>query len=170
MAERTGRLSTPRAVRMRRSTAARGVLFLILAVLLAAAARLQVLDVKEYATAAKNNRLRPLIVQAPRGTIYDRHGQVIAENVPAYQILIMPGKRDSMNAQIQRLRPVLGLSDAQIKYAWRKNRIAPHLPMILLTDASPDIVARIEERRPEFPGVLVFEYAKRHYPAGAAVA
>ena len=59
--ERTSRLSTPRAVRMRRSTGARGLLFLILFVLLGAAAKLQVVEVSEYATAAKNNRLRPLL-------------------------------------------------------------------------------------------------------------
>lgn len=168
--ERTGRLSTPRGVRLRRSTAARGVLILILMILLGAAAKLQVLEVNEYATAAKNNRLRPLLVQAPRGTIYDRHGQVIAENVPAYQVLIMPGKRDSMTAQINRLQPILGLDDKSIKRAWRKFQIAPHLPMILLADAPTDVIARLEERKRDFPGVLVFEYAKRHYPAGSAVA
>ena len=155
---------------MRRSTGARGLLFLILFVLLGAAAKLQVVEVSEYATAAKNNRLRPLLVQAPRGTIYDRHGQVIAENVPAYQLMIMPAKRDSMEAQIKRLRPVLGLTDAQVRTAWRKYRIAPHLPMILLNDAPLDAIARVEERKREFPGLLVFEYAKRRYPAGSAVA
>ena len=67
--ERTGRLSTPRGVRMRRSLGARGALFLILVVLLGAAGKLQLLEVEEYATAAKNNRLRPLMIHAPRGTI-----------------------------------------------------------------------------------------------------
>jgi penicillin-binding protein 2 len=168
--ERYGRLSTPRGVRLRRSTAARGVLFLILTVLLGAAAKLQVLEVNEYALAAKNNRLRPLMVHSPRGTIYDRHGQVIAENVPAYQVMIMPGKRDSMNAQIERLKPVLQLDSAGIRRAWRKWEMAKHLPMIILSDAPLDAIARLEERRREFPGVLVFEYAKRRYPVGDVVA
>lgn len=168
--ERTGRLSTPRGVRMRRSNAARGVLVLILIVLLGAAAKLQVLEVNEYATAAKNNRLRPLMVHTPRGTIYDRHGYVIAENVPAYQIMIMPGKRDSMEAQIERLAPVIGLQKNQLDYAWKKWNRAKHLPMTIMADAPLDAVSRLEERKREFPGVLVFEYAKRRYPAGDAVA
>lgn len=157
-------------MRLRRSTAARGVLLLILFTLLGAAAKLQVLEVNEYALAAKNNRLRPLMVHSPRGTIYDRHGQVIAENVPAYQVMIMPGKRDSMEAQIQRLRPVLGIDSVSIRTAWRKWQRAKHLPMIIMSDAPLDAIARLEERRREFPGVLVFEYAKRRYPAGSAVA
>ena len=155
---------------MRRSAAARGALILCLGILLAAAAKLQVVDVSAYATAARNNRLRPLMVHAPRGTIYDRHGQVIAENVPAYQVMIMPGKRDSMEAQIKRLQPVLGFTKAQVDFAWRKWQRAKHLPMIILSDAPLNAIARLEERRREFPGVLVFEYAKRRYPAGDAVA
>lgn len=168
-------------MRLRRSTAARGALLLILVVLLGAAAKLQVLEVDEYALAAKNNRLRPLMVQAPRGTIYDRHGQVIAENVPAYQVMLMPTKgcannvgskkcRDDMNAQIEPLRELLLLTDAQIQYSWRKFRQASHLPMVLMSDAPTEAIARLEERRREFPGVLVFEYAKRRYPAGDEVA
>jgi penicillin-binding protein 2 len=155
---------------MRRSLGARGTLFCILLILMGAAAKLQVLEVDEYATAAKNNRLRPLMIQAPRGTIYDRHGQVIAENVPAYQVLLMPGKTDSMNAQIKRLQPVLGITDKQIEYARKKWQRQRHLPMILLSDASPEVVARLEETRAQYPGVLLFEYAKRRYPAGEAVA
>ena len=179
--ERTGRLSTPRGVRARRSLGARGALFLILIILLGAAGKLQVLEVEEYATAAKNNRLRPLMIHSPRGTIYDRKGQVIAENVPAYQVLLMPSKeyvnnaaskrcKTAMDERINPLRPLLGLTDAQVRYAWRKWQRQSHLPMILLADASPEVVARLEETRSNYPGVLLFEYAKRHYPAGKAVA
>ncbi len=166
---------------MRRSLGARGALFVILMILLGAAGKLQVLEVDEYALAAKNNRLRPLMIHAPRGTIYDRHGQVIAENVPAYQVLLMPSKscannsgskkcRDDMNSQIAPLQPILGLTDRQIQYAWRKFQRQSHLPMILMSDAPTDVVARLQESRSLYPGVLLFEYAKRRYPAGDAVA
>lgn len=166
---------------MRRSLGARGALFIILGILLGAAGKLQVLEVEEYALAAKNNRLRPLMIHPPRGTIYDRHGQVIAENIPAYQVLLMPTKscannagskkcRTEMNAQIEPLIPVLGLNERQINYAWRKFQRQSHLPMALMADAPPEVVARLQESRSQFPGVLLFEYAKRRYPAGDAVA
>jgi penicillin-binding protein 2 len=166
---------------MRRSLGARGALFFVLLILLGAAGKLQVLEVDQYALAAKNNRLRPLMIHAPRGTIYDRHGQVIAENVPAYQILLMPSKscannsqskkcRTDMNSLIEPLRSVLDLNDRQIAYAWRKWLKQSHLPMILMSDAPSDVVARLQESRAQYPGVLLFEYAKRHYPAGKSVA
>jgi penicillin-binding protein 2 len=167
---RTGRLHTPHSARIRRSLGARGALFLVLMILLAAAGKLQLMEADKYRSASKNNRLRPLMIQAPRGTIFDRHGQVIAENVPAYQVLLMPGKPAWMNAQIERLQPLLGLTNREIQQAQRKWQRQRHLPMVLTTDASPSVVARLEEAPKEFPGVLLFEYAKRRYPAGQAVA
>lgn len=168
--ERTGRLSTPRAQRVRRSRGARLVIIALIVFLGSALVRLQVLHGEQYALKARENRMRPLKIPAPRGTIYDRHGQVIAENVPGYQIQLMPGHPDTMKAQIERLRPILGLTDADIARARRKWQRQRHLPMVLVADAPPLAVARLQEQLFHFPGVLVHEYAKRRYPAGAAVA
>lgn len=175
---RTGRLSTPRPERLKRSGLARAFLALALITLLGAAARLQVLEVDDWAQVAKNNRLREIMVPAPRGTIYDRTGQVIAENQVGYRIMLMPGDRtknrklaqDSMDAQLARLKLVLALSDEELRRARRKWSREMHLPMTVVNDASTDQIARLEEQRALFPGVLVAEYAKRHYPAGKAVA
>jgi penicillin-binding protein 2 len=168
--QRTGRLSTPRPVRLRRSFIARGFLGLCFLILMGAAARLQVLEADTYVVIARKNMLRELVVPAPRGTIYDRKGQVIAENTVGYRVMLMPGNRDSMNAQLERLKPVLGLTDDDITRAKRKWDRERHLPMTVLGDATQDAVARLEEQRMLFPGVLVHEYAKRHYPSGSAVA
>jgi penicillin-binding protein 2 len=168
MIQRTGRLSTPRAQRVRRSRAARAIIFAVVAFLGTALFRLQVLRGDEYALKAQGYRLRDLAVPAPRGTIYDRHGRVVAENVPAFQIQVMPG--DSMDAQIERLKPILGLTDAQIERARRRWQRQRHLPLVLMQDAPETAVAALAERRHQFQSVLVHPYAKRRYPAGAAIA
>lgn len=168
--ERTGRLQTPRGARMRRSLAVRAVITVLVAVLGTALFRLQVLRGDEYALVSKNNRLRPVPVPAPRGTIYDRHGKVVAGSLPGYQVMLMPAPMDSMDAQIARLTPILGLSEANIARAKRKWSQQRHLPMVLLDDADARAIARLEERRYQFPGVLVYEYAKRNYPSGSNIA
>jgi penicillin-binding protein 2 len=167
---RTGRLSTPRPTRLRRSFAARIFLGAIMLVLMGAAARLQVLDDDVYVEIARKNRLREVVIPAPRGTIYDRHGLVVAENRVGYRVMLMPGSRDSMAAQLQLLKPVLNLTDEQIARARRRHLREEHLPMTVLDDAPQDAIARLEEQRSLFPKVLVHEYAKRHYPAGASIA
>src|SRR5690606_5224405 len=106
----------------------------------------------------------------PRGTIYDRHGQVVAGSIPGYQVMLMPAPMDSMDAQLERLTPILGLRPANIERAKRKWMRQRHLPMVVLDDADPRVIARLEERRHLFPGVLVYEYAKRYYPDGENIA
>jgi penicillin-binding protein 2 len=130
--------------------------------------RLQVLRGDENFVKAQSYRLRELPIPAPRGTIYDRQGRVVAENVPGFQIQIMPG--DSMNVQIERLMPILGLTEDQVTRARRKWQQQRHLPMVLMTDAPEGAVAALSERRHLFPSVLIHPYAKRRYPAGAAIA
>lgn len=166
----TGRFATPRVQRIRRSRAARVIISAAAAMLCLALFRLQVVEGEQNSLAARNNRLRELPIPAPRGTIYDRHGRVVAENVPGFRIQLMPGPQDSMRAQVRRLQPLLGLSEAEIDLAFRRWSRQRHLPLLVQNDAPPDAVAALEERRYLFPGVLVHQYAKRQYPAGPAIA
>jgi penicillin-binding protein 2 len=167
---RTGRLSTPRPTRLRRSFGARVFLAFCMLVLTGAAAKLQVLNDDEYVEIARKNRLREVMVPAPRGTIYDRHGQVIAENRVGYRVLLMPDKPDSMNVQLKRLQLVLGMTDEEIARARKRHQREVHLPMTVLDNAPEDAVARLEEQRLLFPTVLVHEYAKRYYPTRTSIA
>jgi penicillin-binding protein 2 len=166
--KRTGRVIAPRTQRIRRSRAARALVVVTIVFLGTALFRLQVVQGEQYATTARENRLRELPIPAPRGTIYDRTGRVVAENVPGYLIQVMPG--EAMNPTIEELRPLLGLTDAQIDRARRRWSRQRHLPIVLVDDASERAVAAIAERRHLFPNVLVHQYAKRRYPAGEAIA
>jgi penicillin-binding protein 2 len=170
MKGRHGRIETPRWARERRAVWARVIIGVAVAGLIYSLVRIQVVRAEEFSTQARENMLRPVTVRAPRGTIYDRHGRVVAENRVAYQVQLMPARTDSLRGQIERLRPVLGLTDADTAAAFRRYRVSPNRPMVVLNDASLEQVARLEERRPEFPHVLLHEYPKRYYPAGSAVA
>lgn len=170
MLRRTSRIQQPRAQRRRRSLGARIVLLLMLGFLITPLYRLQVEATERYTDQARQNRMRAVVVRAPRGTVYDRHGRVVAENIVGYQVLLMPASEDSLRSLIQGLAPITELDSADVRRAFRRYRTAKHLPMELIGDASPDVAARLYERMPEFPGVLVQPYAKRHYPAGAAIA
>ena len=170
MVQHRGRLETPRWKREKRAVLARVIVAVTVVGLVYSLVRIQVLRAEEFALEARANMLRPVTVRAPRGTIYDRHGQVIAENRVAYQIQLMPAPLDSLRMQVGELAPVLGLTPADTALSFRKFRASPNRPMIVLNDASMDQVARIEERRREFRHVLIHEYPKRFYPAGESVA
>ena len=82
----------------------------------------------------------------------------------------MPAPSDSIRAQLTRLTPLLELGEDNITGTMRRYRRTPNLPIIVLRDAEPWRIARLEERRGEFPGVLINEYPKRYYPAGDVMA
>jgi penicillin-binding protein 2 len=166
--KRTGRVVSPRGQRERRGRGARALLVLALAFLATSLFRLQIVEGEQYAITARENRLRELPIPAPRGTIYDRTGRVVAENVPGYLIQVMPG--EAMEPTIELLQPLLGLTDAQIDRARRRWSRQRHLPIVLMQDAPEPAVAALAERRHQFPNVLVHQYAKRRYPAGEAIA
>src|SRR5438105_3717472 len=48
----------------------------------------QVLHGDEYAKQAENNRQRSVPITAPRGFILDKNGTVLAENEPAFTLLL----------------------------------------------------------------------------------
>lgn len=153
-----------------RGNGARVVMFALLAYLLVSLFRMQVIGAREFELQATQNRLRPIPTPPPRGTIFDRSGRLVAESVIGYKVLLMPAPRDSLRAKVARLEPILELSEAEIDLAFKRFSRAPHLPMELVRDATPTQVARLEEHRFLFPDVLLQEYAKRHYPAGPAIA
>ncbi len=166
----SSRIHQSRSQRLRRGTGARGIIIALCAFLGISLYRLQIAGGESFALQARQNRMRPVVVRAPRGTIYDRHGRIVAENIVGYQVLLMPASMDTLRAQVGRLSGVLGLDSADVEAAFKRYRRAPHLPMEVMRDAPPEAVARLEERRFEFPEALVQEYPKRRYPAGPAIA
>ena len=132
--------------------------------------RTQVLRHAQYVLESEQNRLREVPLPAPRGIIYDRNGQIIAENLPGYTVSLLSAGVDSLRAALRRLSGTITLSAEQVDVAVRRFRRAPNRPAVILADASFDVVSVLEEHRIEFPGLIIQAAPKRYYPDGAAVA
>ena len=155
---------------MRRARTATAIAFGAFVLLLGAFFRTQVLQNEQYALKSEENRLREVPLPAPRGIIYDRKGQVIAENVPGYSVSILSPSADSLRAALKRLSSTIELSPDRIESAVRRFRRAPNRPTVILADAPFDVVSVLEEHRVEFPGLIIQSAPKRYYPDGKAVA
>ena len=53
---------------------------------------LQVLSGDHYLAEARDNRVREIKVQAPRGEIVDRDGRTLVDNRPAMAVVLTPGQ------------------------------------------------------------------------------
>ena len=152
-----------------RSRAAAGVLFLAMIFLAGSFFRAQVIQHDIYLSRAEENRLREVPLPAPRGMIRDRHGAVIAENIPGYTVSVLSPKQDSLRAVLMRVASVIPMNPEQVELAVRRFKRSANRPTVILGSASFDIVSRLEEHRLLFPGLIIQETPKRFYPDGPAV-
>ncbi len=152
--------------RKARATQARVVVGVLLCVLLATFFRTQVTRASDWLLQSDYNRLRPLTLPAPRGTIRDRTGRPVADNVPGYSVSILSATRDSMYATLERLREHLEIRPSALQRVQEQVRAGSARPILVAMDASFDAVAAIEERRASFPRVLIETRPKRRYPSG----
>lgn len=153
----------------RRSRTAAGFLFLAFLFLVGSFFRAQVMLRANYTLKSEDNRLREVPLPAPRALIRDRHGAVIAENIPGYTVSILSPRVDTLRAVLARIGTVIPMSNDQMELAVRRFRRNARLPTLILSSASFDIVSRLEEHRVLFPGLIIQEAPKRYYPDGPAV-
>ncbi|WP_419161861.1 penicillin-binding protein 2 [Candidatus Palauibacter sp.] len=156
--------------RRRRGRAAGSGVLILLVFVAASFLRLQIFSGEQYALRSSENRLRTITVPAPRGTIYDRYGRAIADNVPGYDVSLLSGPPDSISAGLERLASRLELSAGRREELLARNRARPNESLVVRENASFEQVAFIEERRPQFRRVVVDQRPRRRYPAGPAVA
>ncbi len=154
----------------RRSRIARLGITAVLLSLMAAFFNAQVLQHDRYKLQSQENRLRALPLPAPRGIIYDRFGNIIAENLPGYSVSIAPTNVDSLKSSLQHLSSVITLTPDQVDAAVRRFRRDPNRPTLIISDASMSVVSVLEEHRINFPRLIIQSVPKRFYPDGPAVA
>ncbi|HMM57250.1 MAG: penicillin-binding protein 2 [Xanthomonadales bacterium PRO7] len=129
---------------------------------------LQVTRHAEFAARSNSNRISVRSIPPTRGLIYDRNGVLLAENVAAFRLEVVPEQVQDMTTMLAALGHVIALSDDDIERfaALRKSKRAfDSIPLRL--KLSEDEIARFSTQRWRFPGVDVVPYLTRAYPRGA---
>jgi penicillin-binding protein 2 len=91
-----------------RAILASAILFILLGLVIARLVQLQVFDHELFAEKSQGNRVRIQAVPPIRGLVFDRNGVVIAENLPAYQLELIPEQVSDVSDTLTRLA-ALGL-------------------------------------------------------------
>ncbi len=130
---------------------------------------LQVLSGDKYLAQANDNRVRDVVVAAPRGDIVDRSGKVLVDNRIAIAAQIQPQELPADPAQreglYRRLGRVLGMSPRRIERTVDEQKtLLPYANITIKADVSPDVYAYLVERGFEFPSVTVNRVYLRSYP------
>jgi penicillin-binding protein 2 len=143
----------------------------MLSAVVARLVQLQVFDYEHFAERSQGNRVRIEAVAPIRGLIYDRKGRVLAENLPAYQLELIPEQVADIDDTLRRLAAFDLIDTNDIDRFKELSRSGPRFkPVPLKLRLTDEEIAVFAVQRPRFPGVDFRPRLLRHYPDGNAVA
>ncbi|MEO7251785.1 MAG: penicillin-binding transpeptidase domain-containing protein, partial [Arenimonas sp.] len=129
--------------------------------------RLQVLQHEEYQTRSEANRIKPRPVVPARGLIFDRNGKLLADNVPAFRLEVVPDQTGDLKSTLAGLGQLVSLSTDELhQFESTRRAIRSFRPVVLKLRLSEEERARLAVNRYRFPGVDVVPYLTRRYPHG----
>jgi penicillin-binding protein 2 len=133
----------------------------------------QVIQHEQFREMAENNHQRELVLRAPRGVLYDRHGRVLVENRHSYSVSIVRPHTADIDRTIRLLAAVAGIDERRVREAVERGRKLPaYRPIVVIQDATLAQVAAIMARRLDFelPDVVVERVPTRRYPTDSLAA
>jgi len=126
--------------------------------------QLQVRDGLYYQELARDNRTRSIVLEPARGLLYDRNGELLANNIPSFQLYISLEDVKDREALLTRLPHYVSIDRQEISDKLSKTSRRGRVKIkagITLKEA-----ALIESHRLELPGVVIQPEYQRHYPLG----
>ena len=153
----------------RRLTILRVGLLLVVVLLGLRLWHLQIREGPYYRDLSENNRTRLVLLEPARGLIYDRHGVLLANNIPSFSLYVTLEDVKDREALIQQLSDLLDLDPALVrkKLGGKGSKLLPRKIKDRLTLRDAMV---IESHRLDLPGVMVQVESQRNYPGGAIAA
>jgi penicillin-binding protein 2 len=132
---------------------------------------LQIVGHEHYAALSKDNRVKIAPLPPTRGMIYDRNGEVVADNIPSYSLEIVPERVENLAETLARLQTLLDLSEEDLRRFWHLKEQRKSFESIpVKMQLSEEQIARFAVKQPYFPGVQINARMIRTYPYGELTA
>lgn len=132
---------------------------------------LQVISVDRYQALSEKNRTRYLPIAAPRGPVYDRHGELLIDSRPAFGVGVMRQDVEDKDKLLADLSRYLDMDIERLEELWKEGRRLPvYRPLIFDRDVLRQTMERVQENAVELPGVLTEVRPIRSYPYGEMAA
>ncbi len=142
-----------------------------LMLLLLRAWHLQVTKGEHYLALSENNRLRVVETPPPRGRIFDRHGTLLVNNIPSFNLYVVLGDIKERATVLRRISHIIKVPAEEINHRIQKRKNSdPYSPIKIEEDLTMREVAIIEGHGLELPGVKIEAEYKRHAVYGPMAA
>ena len=133
--------------------------------------QLQLGQSEEFRLLAEENRINIRLLPPSRGLIADRNGNLLAQNVQNYRIVLVREDAGEPRAALERLSALIPLTPDEIDRAEREiMRHRPFVPVTIADQLNWEEVARVAANAPALPGITPEVGLTRFYPFGAEFA
>ena len=127
---------------------------------------MQVMGGQRYMELAEGNYIRDIPVDAPRGLIYDRNGEVLVNNRPSIGVSVPATIAEKHPEVLNKLSVILNMTVDDIKEKLTEKKANPLKPRVIKRDLDDKTLAYIEEHKMDLPEVDIITESIRGYPHG----
>jgi len=133
---------------------------------------LQVHRGEHFSDLARENQMRQASIIAARGMIMDRNGKPLAVNEPSFALGLIREDCQDVQGTLQKVSEWTGLDYQALldTYIRGKKRSKPFEPLVLISNLSYELLAKIEANAVSWPGLEILIRHKRYYPNGELLA
>lgn len=111
---------------------------------------------------SERNYIRLIPLEAPRGRVLDAKGRLLADNRPSFDVVAIP--EDVRPETFTKIAPLLKMTPLEVRKRLAEKREYHFAPAVIAEDISKELAYKIEEYRPELPGVSIRVSGIRDYP------
>ena len=140
------------------------IVIILIGILILRLFYLQVLNGAYYFEQSENNSIRIETIQPVRGKILDRNGVVLAENLPSYDLEIVPEDVKDEKKEFAFLSSVIGIPEEKIEDTIKQAKLPSYAHIKIKRNLTKKEVIRIKEHLIDLPGVYVSLTSYRYYP------
>jgi penicillin-binding protein 2 len=142
------------------------VVLITILVLVGRLAFVQIVQGKYYKELSTYRSIRITTEEPLRGRILDRNGVVLAENIPSYDLVVVPEDIKDENTEFNFISTIIGIKVEDIQKIISKSGLPDYSDIIVKKDISKEEMVKIEEHSYDLPGIKVVLTSKRYYPFG----
>ena len=131
---------------------------------------LQIIKGQEYRRMSLNNSIRLQSIDAPRGVIFDRHGNLLVDNRPSFDLYVSLKDARPVDETLGRLAMHASLPKGELAEQVAGVRgAAYHRPQLLRRDIGRDALAVVASHRYDLPGIdLQIQQLRNYINSGLA--
>lgn len=126
---------------------------------------LQVIKGGYYRDLSEQNRVRTVPIRSARGLIFDRRGELLANNIPSFNLYATREDTKDLNSLAVSLEQLIGLPQAETRKRFARHS-RTYLPILLKSGLTLREAAVIEGHRLDLSGLRIQAESQRNYLHG----